>query len=273
MIKIILKETLRPTERDAEHFDSRKLEKQEENILKNAIELYKMMPRDKIPWSLYNPNTPAEDMIIDFARRAASVEPFKDSIITKKLGEGLFGVAFLLSNGNVLKFGEHDQTEKADQQIIVKMRDRIFSGKARRNTLYPISYGNFPVRDMKNIYWREVPFYKEPPQNLFFKDCEQVAQYFIDLYYKKDFSVDKERAISVFIKDFFSEVGFKKTTVMVDQFWLEKMKRMQSYIDVPTLREFLKAVVDAKKSSHQTVDFHAGNLGIDNSGRMVFFDF
>jgi len=272
MIKIILKETLRPTERDAEHFDSRKLEKQEENILKNVIELYKLMPHDQFPWSSYSPNTPAEDMIIDFARRSASVEPFKDSIITKKLGKGQYGVVFLLSNGNVLRFGTRE-IEKEDQKIIVKMRDRIFSGKARRNTLYPISHGNFSVTDNKNVYWREVPFYKEPPQNIFFKDCDHVAQYFVDLYYKKDPSIDKERAISVFIKDFFSKTGFTKTTIMADQFWLEKMKRMQSYVDVPTLREYLRAVVDAKKSSPQTFDFHFGNFGIDKAGRMVFFDF
>ncbi len=273
MIRIILKEqNIRPTERDAEHFKSRESEKENELLTQNIQILKQMSPNlhRQIPESLYQ-----------------HISPLKRNKITKRLGSGSYGVAFLLDNEHVLKIGNIRATEEL--QRVEKNEQNAFAGsrKFKRDDLHIFDYGEIMGRNEK-LYWRETPKYiplkdlMNPVELYEMTDfCLEVAQ--------PDFLVKTTENGSLFILKFDDWLDLSLKYL---RRFSEAKKFIKKVFDEKQLKNFLKLLytegvkytneysadnltaISDSENAGAGPDTHPGNIGIDDvSGAFVFFDF
>lgn len=274
MIRIILKEQQRPTERDAEHFKSREIEKEKQLLFQNIEILKKLSPNlsKQIPEPLFQ-----------------HIAPLLRSKVLKRLGSGAYGVAFLLDNEHVLKIGNVRAAEEIDR--VEKNEKTAFAGSRdfKRNDLHIFDHGKV-AGHTETLYWREIPKYVVLKDLMNPVELYEMTEFCLEIA-QSDFLVRKSEDGNLFILNFDDWLGLSLDRLQEPN--LDAAKNfVKKNFDEKQMKNFLKLLyTEAKKYIEEYFsdellrveggyypgygpDTHPGNIGIDGvSGAFVFFDF
>lgn len=200
-----------------------------------------------------------------------SIRPLKNEHIVKVVGFGARGGAFLLTNGNILKVGLEPSGAES-LEIPKKLTGAQFSGKGSAGELHVYDSGTFYVPGSRYDWaWREVPVYTT----------------FGDWARKNIPNFDESLVWNI------SSIGFQIRKIMNDA--KDSLKRTPEFNAVYRLfiknyswqfpligklseentYKLIKAFYDIniKRDSFSSLDLHDENLGVDQHGNFVFFDF
>lgn len=205
------------------------------------------------------------------------VEPLKTENITKVMGFGSLGGAYLLTNGNVLKIGVdvngYNLNFKNDHIPDELVKDH-FSGQGTSSELHVHGTGRIKMPwhgKISGYYfddpwsWREVPRYTTFHDWLKEKGLE---------YHAYDVS-----GIAYEINAIFRKTGRQTSFGPFVKWFMENRKNnygLLKDIDDEDAIKLLKAIYDISSRRVNVgvgLDLKADNLGVDQHGNFVFFDF
>ena len=205
----------------------------------------------------------------------AEIEMLFHSLIVKQLGAGAYGTAFLLSNGLVLKIYKKNGEEP-------ELFSRLASaGRGKANIPFYHDFGDFvksgPLFGMK--------YYIMPR----LKTAESFIQ---EILKKKDVYQESDDLAYVMIhfSVLMNRVAYSKATRQASfdsifNFMIKrcsdasklsktyKITKTLKWLGPTELRKVCKAVFDMKQANPKAYDFHSGNLGVDQHGNWIMFDY
>lgn len=252
--------------------------------LRDLVNQAALLTVEKIPAEMKSKN----DKIKEIANQLwleiiEQIEPLKKEHIVKELGFGALGGAFLLTNGNVLKIGvDGDGTNLnfKNDHIPPDIAKDHFKGKGTATELHVHDFGQIKMPwhgKFSGTYfdepwsWREVPKYTTFWDWLRRQDLSiygsEVRTIGIEMTrYITKYSRQTERPIEfeALYKWFMSSRGkaFYLLELMKEN---DAKKLLKAMYDI-TIRRF-------NLSSSEYLDLKADNLGVDQHGNFVFFDF
>lgn len=205
------------------------------------------------------------------------IKPLQTEHIVKEIGFGRLGGAFRLTNGNILKVGMDSDGDDPELKWLInshipqQLRKRHFRGWGTASELHVYDSGDIDFGDGGLWSWREVPsyttFFDWLDQKNIQIDTQEVAYLGQEI---NDILAEYSRRVEGFI-GFPSLYKFIMKTRKDDYSLLK-------YLDEDESRKLLKAMYDITVhrediEGNDTLDLKAENLGVDQHGNFVFFDF
>lgn len=209
----------------------------------------------------------------EFARRLVSEIPtLAESKLVGNIGRGAEGVAFELSNGNVLKLGKdiRGSLETAKNSISDNFSKQ---GSAALPHIYnrgEIKMGSYP-----SLFWREMSKYTTFNEWLYFirPGNKLKKEVFEQVDYTSAFT-------QVLMRNYKEKTGVLpslKTLINFSYKYNVENNAILSELGKEFYERLIKAVYELGKrhdfSNLNSLDTHAGNLGVDQHGNLVFYDF
>lgn len=203
-----------------------------------------------------------------------SIRPLKTEHIIRAIGFGARGGAFLLTNGNILKVGLEKDNPSGDEALWIPraFTSAQFKGKGSAAELHVYDSGQFYIPNSEYRWaWREVPIYTPFPvwaknniKEITNHDIWSVARmtdYFLDM-------MNDEQARLGRVPEF---TKLRKRFAEYYSQYFPVIKKLGN----ENTDKLLKAIysVSARRQDANPLDLHDENLGVDQHGNFVFFDF
>lgn len=209
------------------------------------------------------------------------IQPLKDSQIVREIGRGAMGAAFELSNGNILKVGKEVTASAAT--LPGKLSKDQFAGKGSASELH--SYASGMIRSVHvsagRWTWREVPKYipfvdwvrmhlkaTSGPDNSLY--LERLYDEVADLPYIVDVVLERFRS------HFKREPSFNAILKYILEKSTDDVLLILKMLGEKDTEKLIKAsynLIVKKARTFEQLDLHPGNLGVDQHGNFVYFDF
>lgn len=219
-------------------------------------------------------NVIADSMDVSRKKVVDMITPLKTNNLTKYLGKGAFGMAFKMSNGNVLKITAMNDKQKA---FLKSAQGRLHQKSASKHTPMIYDWGELGKYDG----WIEIELLETESDHA--EKVKEVARAI-------NFEIDwvKDALLRDYFVDHPDEAGMsfaeqeKLGYSLVAKLTPAQLREMVEDEDIRVRRAFaklddnvieaaLRAVLDALKSSHYAQDLHGGNIGV-RGGAPVYFD-
>lgn len=211
------------------------------------------------------------------------IKPLKTEHIVKELGFGAPGGAFLLTNGNVLKVGVDSDGENVNfknDHIPPAIAKDHFAGKGTATELHVHDFGQIKMPwhgKFSGAYFDEQWSWREIPRYTTFSDWLKRRGLSIYGGEVRAIGIKMNRYLTKYSRQTARPVEFEALYRLFmnsrekNYYLLELMKESEA-------RKLLKAMYDItvrrfNLSSAETLDLKADNLGVDQHGNFVFFDF
>jgi hypothetical protein len=229
------------------------------------------------------------------------IRPLHDSTAIEVVGQGAMGIAIALSNGNILKIGEELRDSTA--RTFSKLGKDNFAGQGSTSNLHVYDEGEIKSLKMgsgPNWTWREVPKYKTfkdhyyndlTPQPKGWRktnaahsdDFEEPINRHSDKsdnYYRLlEGMKTRLRKLGQLMTQYHNMYGKFPTLDAVTKYYYNTYKtKTEIFKSLPeeTAKKVVKAFYELairSETSPEELDVHTDNLGIDQHGNFVFFDF
>ena len=246
MIRIILKENTSNT-----------LDKNVEFLLRSKFGLYKKLDNS-------------------IKSNLSEIEMLSHSLIVKELGSGFFGTAFLLNNGLVLKI--YVKSPQDDPDLLAKL---AFKGKGSKSLPFYHDFGVFK-KTRNDDYEAMVGLgYYVMPRLTTAKDHIEHILRKVDIEQEEDDLAYVLRAFGIFVNNSGLEPFDTLFSYMIEKYGSNsdkfsktfKIAKTLKWLGPEELKKACKAVYDLKMAHPEAYDFHAGNIGIDQHGNWIMFDY
>ena len=201
-----------------------------------------------------------------------AIPVLSDSKILSRIGAGVDGVAFELSNGNVLKIGKEGASVSS---ALETSKEDNFTGRGSSSLLHVYGRGKIEIGTVLPLFWREVPRYttftewlrqvlpNRPPQEI--KKLLHAIEFTAVLFY-------------ILMKNYTEKVGQMpslKNIIKISYKHNEKGDLVLAKLGKEFYERLAKAVYELGKRAgfSERLDLNIGNFGLDQHGNIVFFDF
>lgn len=205
------------------------------------------------------------------------IKPLRTEHIAKVVGFGRLGGAFLLTNGNILKVGLDSDGDGPELDWLInshipqQLKSRHFGGHhGTANELHVYDSGDIDIGDGGLWSWREVPRYTT----------------FLDWLDQKNLSgADEIAYLGQEVNDILSSYSrqLDRTPGFLPLYKLIMKTKINDYslltqLEEDESRKLIKAMYDIilhrkNLKDNDVLDLKAENLGVDQRGNFVFFDF
>lgn len=211
------------------------------------------------------------------------IQPLKDSQIVSEIGAGMMGAAYELTNGNILKVGK-EVTATAAAMPGQLSKDQ-FAGKGSASELH--SYASGMIRSLHvsagRWTWREVPKYipfddwavarltptaGDSVDNSW--EIERLSAQVGGLPYVIDDIIERFRL------NFKREPTFAAVLGSIMKSYKNDVRLTLKMLGDKDTEKLIKAsynLIVKKARTSEQLDLHTGNLGVDQHGNFVYFDF